>query len=914
MKTIFIRSLFSSYHNKPLHEFHDNIKKNKYTGYYQGNIVRILAVSLAISVFVIGLSGCSGIWGLFGKNTERSSDINNNNTDKAPNRESEAEFEINQISTVEILEIAKKYYNLARSEASAEELIHIASFHLVPDFTGATSDIDKAAGFSYPTAYITACTDLKNVYLALCAAVFTLDTKNPASAGNLASAIVTYIEDLREEPFASIYKEEEDFTKDAAKVYQYALSLYVSEKKVNIEALPLLLTCGYFCIDIKQMNMARKLFETAVRLEPDYFPANEGLAAYWFAAGNQHKAKQILKDAKKPVLYAVIKKGTENTSEEKAPVVEEGDDLPATEEKLDKLAEVPILLATDFYENFDPEGVADAKRFVENLAAEWKYTAPNYDYLSQYSTLKVFKQGPAQAAFEAFRNMLAEFAQKQAITFVNYQQNLMQNTGLDIDFGGIDLNDIINNPEKYKDKDIEVNVKGLDDFINRMTRFGENAEKEMKKGNFDSLKDLMTATAPENIIFTLNPGDYANPTDVLTQQYNMTILNRKLKGYKHYFTKQLDELEKVIREDAEKLSGRTNKLISGRDMELELLRKEHNESHDTSGDCDICTIKKHTIHQKYHPQLNQLNETVWMDATNFVNSRYTSVIKKNIEAFYADTMRNCMLISDPEIRKRKEDEIKTEVYSTVIYVFSAVIQAYGMYSSNDYPYECDCDPAAVAAARERERKAFEEAEANKTLMHNKARVEFEKGTIMESSQMYQRLDKYSAEIRILFMHAKWHPLKTKVTFGLPFNNINADLGWTTEHVRNTTTINGGLSAVLKGPGVGPLSTQAVLATRGQATVDENWNIISYDATGGAGASIGLGPLEASAAAEIPLVHTIRGCKVSSQVTMQTEYEVNPPAELIGPIGDIVEGMKEIKGIFLPSDKPKKVLWSGEYKP
>lgn len=729
---------------------------------------RIVSVILTAALIISTLCGCSlsgiadNVKGVFDGNTAAKSkakdkDDNGNAGNKV------AKVDLNVPGRKDILGIAEKYYKLAKSKATAEELGYINQLVVwTPDFTGKTADKASAIGFSYLSAFLSTYTDLGNVFLALNAAVFSFDVENPVSAGNLASAMVSYYEAMEGKPLAELNnKIKKNLISDAGKVYAYALSLTAEGKTVGLEAMPLLLNYGYFCIDTDQLKIARQMFEAAIALDPEYFPANEGMAAYWLAAGNKRKAEEILEKAKKPTIYAVIVKNSDNTSEKTAPSVTADEDLPVMEEKLEKLSQVPVVLATDFYEDLDPEAAADARRFVNNLAAEWKYTVPNYDYLSQYSTLSAFDTGQGRAAFEAFSSQMEEFAKKFTSSIIDSNLDIMESLGLELDLGGIDMEDLLKNPEKYEDMDIDVNVKGLEGFLDKMTDLAGMAEmagkaaESFKQGNTSALFGTASKTVPEMAIMEIVPGKYANPTDVLTQKYNMTVLLRKLSGYKEYFFKKNQEVTDKMNASMNNALRKAVKM----DGELNKLEDEHDKEHyfivqgakvfPVQDFCEACIKERHKIHEIYHPQLDNLAETSFGDATNYINTQFKQKLKPRIEAMYADCMKNCMLISDPEIRRKVEEKINHEVYQAVYNAFLNVMKAYSI-GPGGYPQTCNCNEELIAELREKERKEFEEAEYYKTIMENKARKEFEAGIIKESSQLYQRLDKYTGNVKLMF--------------------------------------------------------------------------------------------------------------------------------------------------------------------
>lgn len=844
------------------------------------------------------------------------------------NQQAEFKAGFEKPAASEILETAGKYYKLAKSKATAEELRYIGELvPWVPDFTGRVIDAKSAVDFSYLAAFLTTYTDLENVFLALNAAVFTLDVKNPVSAGNLASAIAAYSEEVKNKPLALIFNDNTEFVNDAAKVYKYALSLTSSGETISPEALPLLLNYGNYCIDTGDLKTAKQLFETALGLAPDYYPASEGMAAYWLASGDKIKAEDILKKAKKPALYGVIAKNSKNTTEDVAPQVTIDQDLPVMKEKLEKLAKVPTVLATDFYEDIDPKGAADIRRFVDNLSAEWKYTVPKYDYLSQYSTLQAFDSGQGQAALAAFGKELEEFTKKNAKAAANLNRDLIGGMGLELDAGGIDINDLIQNPEKYEDMDVDIKVKGLDAFMNNMKDMAGQAEAGMKDGNFGALGNIVSTVSPELTILSMKPGDYANPTDVLTQKYNMTIMMRKLVGYKNYSFKQNEDITEEMKVMIDNFLRKMSEADKRMQDELEALAREHESSHDArvriqggpeilipQEGCDKCKIKKHAIHENYNKQKNNISETSFGNATNYINTQFIQKLKPDIETMYADCMKNCMLISDPKIRKLVEDKIYAEVYMAVANAFLNVSTAYSV-GPGGYPYICDCDPDVVEAAKERERQKFEEAEEMKTVMENRARKEFEAGVIKESSQLYQRLDKYSAHVKLMFFEGKWHPLKTEVNFKaeIPAGKIKVggNLNWVTEHVRNTTTYGGGLSASVSGDtsiinagDAGKAGFSGSLSLQGQITTDGAGNIVRSDVIGSASGTISAGMHEATGTVE---VSTMRGCKLSGEVTRLAGDTLKPPNAV-----EAWDDFSEAIGSAQP-EKPKKVLWKGEYK-
>jgi hypothetical protein len=821
------------------------------------------------------------------------------------------------------LAIAEKYYKLAVSKATQDEKTVIAAAILwKPDFTGKTTNAAMVGYMNYQSAFLTGYTDLKGAYLALDSALFALDVKNVTSAGNLASAILAYAEDTNKKPLASISAGAKSNAEDALAVYEYALSLELKKQFLDAGSLPLLLNYGNVCMDTGKLPAAKTVFETAVKIAPDYLPAKKGMAAYWLAAGNKEKAKKALEGGLIPAYYKKMKQTGEDTTEKKAPEVKAEDSIPTMEEKIETLRKVPLVVATDFYADLDPEGTANVKKFVDGLAAKWKYKAPEYKYLSQYSPLKNFVSGSGQAAFEAFQNQMTQFMKEYSKKQLQANQDVLGNLGLGIT--GVDINDMINNPEKYDGYDSgQAQVTGLDQLMGRLQDMmgqAAQAQEGLKNGDASGAVNLGASVDPSLKIFTMNPGDYANPTDILTQKYNMTVLNRKMLAYQNYFIKQQKEMDKVLKEDSQKLATQLTQLKKG--LSDALGRIDHTRHGDQPSPCPVCIRETHAAHQTYDLQMNNVSETTWMDATTFVNTRYVQKLKPNIEAMYADCMRNIMLISDTKARKVKEDRLYSDVYQYVQMSMNNVLMAYGLKDSG-YPFHCDCTEEELAAAAEMERKAYQEKMAAKAEKEAKAKADFYNGIIPESSQLYKNLDKYSANLNMMFMQAKWHPVKTEVAFSVKASNKgfgekldkkpNLEAGATFKiiqnHIVNTTTYKAGLSSsVSVTDGTGALGAKATVGVQGEVTYDANGNVTYADVVGTASGSVTAGPVKATGTYETSVM---RGNKWSGEVAETYNDSLRPPG-MSKQEKENWSQMTNAAKIFLP-EKPKKVLWKGEYK-
>lgn len=769
-----------------------------------------------------------------------------------------------------VLAIAEKYYNMGLSKATAHEKTYIPTIiNWKPDFRGKTQNPAKAAQCLTSSAYLTSFTDLKGIYLPLNAAIFALDTSNATAVGNLASSIAAYSEDTYKKPLGealAAIKETKPYADDAAAVYEYALGLKLTKPMIDISALPLLLNYGYFSIDRGKLDTAKVVLEAAYKLAPGHMPAIEGMATYWLAKGDRNKAKELLEGANLSVMRRNIKKMKDNVDEQKVPQVKNGDSHEAAQNKLRNMDKLQPVLATDFYEQLNPTGAQAARNFVTELQSGIHYTAPDYNYLSQYSTLKNFRSQGGTSAYEAFCSELEALDEKV---------NSKREDQVDIDALEQMLEQLESNPDM--------------DSAQISAMFAQS--------------DFTANTAPELLILSIEPDNYVNPTDILAQQHNVLQLKHKWGSYTTYLSMQLGELNENIRDANEDITRKMVPLEEKMHEELIQLSDEHEASHDKSASvCDACIIKRHKIHSTYDPQLNNLAETAWMDITNFVSARYMQRIKPNVEAMYIECMKNILLISDPAIRAKVEENLKTAIEEFILIAFHQVEDAYSI-NIRTYTYECDCSEEDLEAARKRQQKEIDAAENQKIAMHMRAKQAFEAGEIPENSKLYQQLDKYSANYNLMFTKIKMHPLKTEVAIdvNIPGTNTGISGKMTENHIRDTTDYSGGITVGVGSADTagGAIGASASVSLKGEMTVDGKGNVTSADVAGSVQGTVNVLGTEASATYEASVQ---RGCKLSGEVArIQSDFvKIKSPEEL---------------DAFRP-DKPeqtKKVLWQGEYQ-
>jgi tetratricopeptide (TPR) repeat protein len=252
----------------------------------------------------------------------------------------------------------------------------------------------------------------RNFYLACAAAAFSLDPVNATGAGNLGAAIASYGEDLAGAVAPGPAKERQlkPYRDEAIGVYLYALSLGHAEalggagglRDSRQSAVPLLVNLGNLYLDNGAPPKARAAFEDALRVQPESWPAHQGMAAYYLATGRKDLAEKELKPRECwPASMRRTAEAGEKTEEKTSPTVAESDSESTMEAKLAQLRKVEPATMADFIQDLDQSEANRLRQGVRNLALDLVYKAPDPKPLMQYGSLEAFIGRPAALQAQA---------------------------------------------------------------------------------------------------------------------------------------------------------------------------------------------------------------------------------------------------------------------------------------------------------------------------------------------------------------------------------------------------------------------------------------------------------------------------------------------------------------------------------
>ncbi len=712
----------------------------------------------------------------------------------------------------EILKLAQQYYELAYPQIEGDtkaEYNRLISWK--PDFTGkeASSEmLGLQSHHSVNVAMALSYTNAKNFYLAMAAAVFSINPENAVAAGNFAAAAAAYGDDLTVE--GKNRTEVQQYYQDAEQIFHYALLLGGTGEKQN--TLPLLVSLGNLYLDSKKYNEAYACFQSAREIDDEYSAAVEGLYKTYMALKQYQKALDLLADTTHFAAFAgAAKKASEKREEDnKKPQVQ----TPTLEEevleiKMDSFNTIDAVSAADFLDEIDAEAKEKLNRIIREVQGKMKYTAPEITMLSQYSSLKAISQPLGQSALEAFSEGVAQLSEDAYK--MNEKVSAREPSGEVYDQAASDM-------ERY--------------------RINQNSDCDTVHKFYAALSKIL----PEYSIFAVNPYDYVNPMDILVQRHNIENFVRKYNNYNQY----IGIVNKRVEEDVREIMD-----ICGQ-KELAIW----DEMDDKIGKLDPedpgYMLKIHAIHKAYYPKANGVKQVYWNQATSITVTAYQQKIRKYAEQMYNDCMKHIVLISDDNIRAILEERLQASLLSGLEAIFN---QVWLSFSFTIHDEECWCDLEALEAKREELEKERNRL-ANEQIQRNmEAKKRFESGELDENSAYYKKCIKpYEVTINTPFVQGVVGPYKTTFKLKLDF----LDFEQVEHHIRNTTTYNGGIEIGSSGE-AGPAEIGAKAYLRFSAIKGANGQFAmeDVDIVGGGKVTLGTGFTSAEAGMEASAVRGTR---------------------------------------------------------
>lgn len=785
-----------------------------------------------------------------------------------------------------MLNMAAEQHKLAKQKFKPADLTEYSRLVTwVPRFDGSLVNKDMAAKYSMAVALSTNNNPFPYFNIALACATYSLDPENPVQANNLASAIISGGELVTEKNPTT--ESLAPYRRDAESGFLFAISHSLKNDEWSEATLTPAINLGNLCIDLKRLEEARSLFTVARKIKPESWDAALGLAAYFMALNQKDKALAILEDDRldKPQKEGIpIKK---NKALEKS---EPFADLPpeSPEEKYEEginiMAQEPVMTSADFIAQLDQSERNKMRYFIEHLPVKGSFLAPPIKKLTQYSTLKAISGPQGISALLEFQQMFGIYALGRYASTTNQQLEWLSKFGLKID-PGVDIDDVARHPEKYADKDMNLDPKitGMGEFManmQKMKKEAQSARLDLATGKTESITKLASKIDNIHAILLINPEDYADPMNVVMQKMNYTVYQRKNHLYQGYLYALTKKTYRQVSETIEQCNRKITELSKFREAEMEQYEAARKAAEKQAQDGGYefndaeWDMRRHNIHVKFLNAFNGIEEPGFGSATNVASVAYIQKIKPAVENYYYDVFRHIALISDPEVRDQKNADMKNSIYSALTMALQTVQMAYGSFSYSD-DWDCECNLEELLAAREAEQKANEEEENARIERNKAAKAVFDSGEIPESSPLFKKLDAYVDEYNFGLVKVRASCARTTLEANTDFlpNNLPFKFKYSSSESEFTGAItrNAGIKVGVEKEFSKTTSASANLNLDISVSSDGNGNVKNYSVTGGADVGVKVGNFSANVGAQASNNNGVTDYSVSGNVKASVKY-------------------------------------------
>ena len=684
-----------------------------------------------------------------------------------------------------ILVIAKKYYEWAEPKISIGRSEYSKAVNWKPTFDGKKKDCKRAASFSTDTCIVGTMGGMGDMTVALACAAFDLCNDNVAIAQNLGCAIAIFCDNNTD---AAVTSREKEIYEDAETVLLYSISLSMEGSFHTYASLGPLTSLGNLYLDMKKYEEGKNLFMAARKIDDGYMPAISGLTAYYKKTNKPEFIVMMLAAAKKKP--SPIGKGANQIDEEtkkSEKLIKEGGQ--PSEEELEKMIDVAETIQApcygDLFKELDPKGAERIIQARNDIQSKMIIRIPNIHILTEFTDINEDNEISVKCAAKAVEDdvkYLEKYAKLYGRGIGNVAADFFQNTGAgDFNFMGMKFHDFMRDasehPEKYENMKNAPEAHLRMDNLNKFVREAEDSVRAMssaRQGFGDestAARNIAKVAAKANLLvfpLSLNPFEFANPYDILLQQYNVPLLVKKKQVFEQYCVTVLKKTAEILADISKNFSRAYGEIKDQFNNEEEKVKKKYEDAKrkflaendgeggggggsSSSGSTadehsdDRMRLELHALHEKYYPALNQCTKRYWLEATGVAARMYTR-LERNLPRMYKDAMKHIMFISDEKVRREQTDQLVGWLATTLVSSIEMVLSAYN--GGNILRIEmCGCDPEQMEQIRLKLEKERKEKENEKLARQKQAMDAFKRGEIDTHPLMLKAYsDKYDYEL------------------------------------------------------------------------------------------------------------------------------------------------------------------------
>jgi len=808
------------------------------------------------------------------------------------------------VSLEDVLAVAKKYYQWSFPlipSGFRDEIKKVINWD--PEFNG-KRPIDKlAVNLSYDVSFLLTQKGASGAACALACAAFEISHTEAWASVNLGTAISNFCDDNTDE----IKRRRGEIYADSETAFLYALGITTVSKMYTAGSVDPLVSLGTLYLDMGKLEDAKIKFDEALKIKRGHPPAIAGLNAYYAAKGMPQMSGIVKKMAKESptVLGKAFNEIVERTND----VPSRKKEITSEEAQIQYMKELikvePVTYA-DIFKEADPKTAKRSKEKMKELIGEMKLKIPNVTVLTQYTDINednMFAIASATRAVADEINHLSQYVITSQRKEIHAQANMFDRMNVNANFMGMGFSDFMrdaaNNPKKYENASFQGDMSGIQNELQTKAlsyadELMKNLNKMMSGGTPDN-KDVSNMfkmsgkTEPIMAVQGVNPFDYANPWDVIIQQFNAKLLQEKLNAFGTYMTTVVSDANELHISLMNSMSKEMDELIKQQNAQERMIQEMYKD------DQHMQRIQMHrTVHLPYLPRYTNINRRYFIQMTQNAAVAYKK-LEDHIPEMYQTVMSHLVYISDPKVQQEYENRLIGTIAANLMQVIQMLLASYGVGKVRD-PRDCGCDEEELRNL-EAERTAREKQEGNaKVEKQKKAVHDFKNGVVDQKSSYYKnRIKPYESEWDLIIVKYRSNDHFSAKEGGVwtPFGSIKHSS--IKNHFTGETTGSNKLSINVP---LGPVTVSGkweVDYVRGKdGTIHPN----NLDRRTSIEVSAGYGPMSASAG----ISFTSRGTRVYGN------------AEFTG--NDYLDGLKEAAagglGGWANIEAPSKKVWDGSY--
>jgi len=493
--------------------------------------------------------------------------------------------------------------------------------------------------------------------------------------------------------------------------------------------------------------------------------------------------------------------------------------------------------------------------------------------------------------------------------------DMIDDMGFNMRIGGMKLTDYVRDSIKNPDKHQKDRMPEIDTDMGSVMKWADEAMASISalmggNVNKDTFKPF-SKVEPLTAVLALDPFEYANPLDILVQQYNAVPLMKKFSALSAYLPRINKKATEAIIDISQTAQRAIESLAKAEEEAKEKLEEWYENALEAAKSLEEMEavrlrykIKLHEHHVEFFNRYNLTHTPYWNQATQVAAMTYKK-IERYVPKMYTEIMTHIVAISDAKVREKQENKLYNVLSVAIQAGMANVLTAYSIMEYQDVRM-CSCDLDEINQAREKLRQLEKKLGNEYCERQRKAMNSLKNGEIDFNSDWYKNhLKKWEHKIDLGFTQ-----YVTGDYYAIEKTNIWTPVGsYESSSFVNNISNTGTKSADLTlGPSVGAFSLEAKFGYTVDLTRDKSGrtHIRDIDLRSSLEGKVGYGPLAATAGISASIA---KGTKVYGKVGLTGNGYIDKLKSKA--LGEKLAAWSGAPGIPKIPDLTLN-LWSGEY--